>query len=152
MTGVQTCALPIYLYDQNRIDEAKKILEGLYADAVKNRATINQAELLTELGAIENKKDEYKKANAYLMKAKSLLPKNSYSYVKFNFLYHLAHLEFNMGKNFAAIASLKTVLSTKEIEQYEDVKADMALLVGRIYLERGVLHDALKCFLDAVAI
>ena len=141
-----------YLFDQNQLDEAKKVLEGLYVDAVKNNAILNQAELLTELGAIENKKDEYKKAYAYLMQAEPLLPKNSYSYVKFNFLYHLAHIEFNMGNNLGAITHLKSVLSTKEIEQYGDIKADMTVLAGNIYLERGALHHALKCYLDAVAV
>jgi hypothetical protein len=64
-----------YLFDQLQLDEAKKVLEGLYIDAVKNNATLNQAELLTELAAIENKRDEYKKAYAYLMQAEPLLPK-----------------------------------------------------------------------------
>lgn len=141
-----------YLFDQNQLDEAEKILEGLYIDALKYNAIVNQAELLTELGAIENKKDEYKKAYAYLMQAKPLLPKNTYSYPKFNFLYHLAHIEFNMGNNLAAITHLKSVLSIKEIEQYEDIKADMTVLAGKIYLERGELHQALKCYLDGVAI
>ena len=141
-----------FLFEQNQFDESKRVLEDLYAIAKKNNAKMNQAELLTELGAIENKKDEYKKAYAYLKQAESLIPKNTYSYVKFNFLYHLAHVEFNMGKNAAAITHLKEVLSIKEIEQYEDIKADMSILAGKIYLERGELHQTLKYYLDAVAV
>lgn len=140
------------LYDQNQFEESQKVLNDLYTIAVAKNATLNQAELLTELGAIENKKDEYKKAYAYLKQAEPLLPKNTYSYVKFNYLYHLANIEFNMGNNAAAITHLKTVLSIKEIEQYEDIKADMNILAGKIYLERGGLDQALKHYLDAVAI
>ncbi len=140
------------LYDLNRLDESKKILEDLYTSAVKNNATLNQAELLTELGAIENRKDEYKKAYAYLKQAEPLLPKNKYSYVKFYYLYHLANVEFNMGNNAAAITHLKAVLSIKEIDQYEDVKADMNILAGKVHLDRGELHQALKYYLDAVAL
>jgi CheY-like chemotaxis protein/nitrogen-specific signal transduction histidine kinase/tetratricopeptide (TPR) repeat protein len=141
-----------YLYDQDQFDEAKKILEDLYALAEQKNEKINQAELLTELGAIENKKDEYKKAYAYLKRAEPFLPSNKYSYVKFYFLYHLANIEFNMGMNAAAITHLKEVLTIKEIEQYEDVKADMNILAGKIYLDRGELDKALKYYLDAVAI
>lgn len=140
------------LFDQNQLDDSKKVLEDLYANAVINNATTNQAELLIELGAIENKRDEYKKAYAYLMQAEPLLPKNTYSYVKFSYLYHLANIEFNMGNNAAAITQLKTVLSIKEIEQYQDIKADMNILAGKIYLDRGGLHQALKYYLEAVAI
>ena len=140
------------LFDENQLDESKKILEDLYASAVINNATTNQAELLTELGVIENKRDEYKKAYAYLKQAEPFLPKNTYSYVKFNYLYHLANIEFNMGNNAAAISQLKAVLSIKEIEQYEDIKADMNILAGKIYLDRGGLHQALKYYLEAVAI
>jgi len=141
-----------YLFDQYQLDEAKKVLEGLYIDAVKNNAISNQAELLTELAAIENKRDEYKKAYAYLMQAKPLLPKNDYSYVKFNFLYHFAHVEFNRGNYLAAIAHLKSVLSIKEIEQYQDVKADMTVLAGNIYVAQGELDLALKSYLEAVKV
>jgi len=141
-----------FLFEQNQFDESKRVLEDLYAIAVKNNAKMNQAELLSELGAIENKKDEYKKAYAYLKQAEPLIPKNIYSYVKFNFLYHLAHVEFNMGNNAAAITHLKAVLSLKEIEQYEDIKADMSILAGKIYLERGELPRTLKNYLEAVAV
>ncbi|MDX2072546.1 MAG: tetratricopeptide repeat protein [Haliscomenobacter sp.] len=141
-----------FLFEQNQLDESKRVLEKLYAIAVKNNAKMNQAELLTELGAIENQKDEYKKAYRYLKQAEPLIPPNTYSYVKFNFLYHLAHIEFNMGMNAAAITHLKEVLSIKEIEQYEDIKADMNILAGKIYLERGELPSALKYYLDAVEV
>lgn len=141
-----------FLFEENQLDESKKVLEDLYAIAVKNNAKMNQAELLTELGAIENKKDEYKKAYAYLKRAEPLIPPNTYSYVKFNFLYHLAHIEFNMGKSASAIFHLKKVLSLKEIDQYEDIKADMNSLAGKIYLEQGELHRALEYYLDAVAV
>lgn len=140
------------LFDENQLDDSKKILEDLYASAVINNATTNQAELLIELGVIENKRDEYKKAYAYLKQAEPLLPKNTYSYVKFNYLYHLANIEFNMGNNAAAITQLKAVLSIKEVEQYQDTKADMNILAGKIYLDRGGLHQALKYYLEAVAI
>jgi CheY-like chemotaxis protein/nitrogen-specific signal transduction histidine kinase/tetratricopeptide (TPR) repeat protein len=140
------------LFDENQLDDSKKILEDLYASAVNNHATTNQAELLIELGVIENKRDEYKKAYAYLKQAEPLLPKNTYSYVKFNYLYHLANIEFNMGNNAAAITQLKVVLSIKEIEQYQDIKADMNILAGKIYLDRGGLHQALKYYLESVAI
>jgi signal transduction histidine kinase len=141
-----------YLFDQNQLDEAKKVLEGLYIDAVKSNALLNQAELLTELAAIENKKDDYEKAYAYLLQAEPLLPKNSYSYVKFNFLYHLAHLEYNRGNYLTAIAHLKSVLSIKEIEQYEEVKADMTVMAGNIYVAQGELDLALKSYLEAVKV
>ena len=141
-----------YLFDQLQLDEAKKILEGLYIDALKNNAISNQVELLTELAAIENKRDEYKKADAYLMKAKPLLPKISYSYVKFNFFYHLAHIEYNKGDYIAAITQLKSVLSIKEIAQYEDIKADMTALSGNIYVAQGELDLALKSYLEAVKV
>lgn len=141
-----------FLFEENQLDESQKVLEELYASAVKNNDTNNQAEVLTEIAAIQNKKDEYKKAFSYLKRAEPLLPPNTYSYIKFNFLYHLAHVEFKMGNNTAAIKHLKAVLLLKEIEQYEDIKGDMNILAGNIYLERGELHQALKHYLDAVAI
>jgi signal transduction histidine kinase len=141
-----------YLFDQFQLDEAKSLLEGLYIDAVKNNNITNQAELLTELSAIENKRDEYKKAYAYLMQAEPLLPKNDYSYVKFNYLYRLAHIEYNRGNYLAAITHLKSVLSIKEIEQYEGVKADMTVLAGNIYVAQGELDLALKSYLEAVKV
>lgn len=141
-----------YLFDQNQLDEAKKILEGLYIDALKNHAVSNQVEVLTQLAAIENKGDEYKKAYAYLMQAKPLLPKNENSYVKFNFLFHLAHLKYNMGNYVAAITHLKSVLSIKKIDHYEDIKADMTALAGNIYVAQGELDLALKSYLEAVKV
>ena len=71
-----------YLFDQLQLDEAKKILEGLYIDALKNHAVSNQVALLTQLAAIENKRDEYKKADAYLMKAEPFKPEHLFSILK----------------------------------------------------------------------
>lgn len=141
-----------YLFDQYQLDESKKILEDLYADAVKNNVRANQAELLIELGAIENKKDEYEKAKAYLLQAEPLLPAAPYSYTKFIYLYHLAHIEFNIGNNFDAITHLKSVISTKEIEQYKPIKADMKVLAGNIYVQGGEFDLAIKSYLEAVKI
>lgn len=141
-----------YLFEQNQLDACKKVMEDLYQEAIKHHETANQAELLIELGAIENKKDEYTKAKAYLLQAKPILPEAPYSYTKFVYLYHLAHIEFNMGNYFAAITHLKSVVSTKEIEQYEDIKADMIVLAGNIYLQRGEFDLAIKSFLEAVKV
>ena len=141
-----------YLFDQYQLDESKKILEALYSDALKNNDRTNQAELLIELGAIENKRDEYEKAKAYLLQAKPLLPEAPYSYTKFIYLYHLAHIEYNIGNSFEAITHLKSVISTKEIEKYKAIKADMAVLAGNIYVQGGEFDLAIKSYLESVKV
>lgn len=141
-----------FLYDQNQIEGSREILEMLYTAAVKQNQTADQAEILIELGGIENKKDNYLKAKEYLAKAKPLLPGPGYSYIRLIYYYRLGYIEHNLGNNLAAITYLKAVLSTKEIEQYEEIKADMMALAGKIYVERGELGQALTSYLDAAKI
>ncbi len=142
----------IFLSNRYKVEEARVIFEKLYEEAVKNKSTANQAEILIELGWIENRKAEYQKAKDLLLKAAPLLPGPGYSYVRVIYFYHLGYIEYNMGNYFSAIASLREVLAAKEIEQYEDIKARIMALVGKIYLQRGAFDLALKSSLDAVKI
>ena len=142
----------LFLAEMQQLPEARKVLEEVYSVAVQRHARTNQAEALVDLAQIENLADEYQKSKAYLLQANPFLPGPGYSYLRLVYYYQIGYVEYNMGNYFTAITHLREVLSTKEVEQYDDIKANINALVGKIYVKRGEFDLALKSYLEAVKI
>lgn len=140
----------IFLIGQRQPEQARKILNNAYDQAVLRRSKENQADALIELSRLENTVDEYQKAKDNLTKVAPLLPGPGYSYLRLIYFYQLGTTEYNLGNYVKAITQLRELLSSKEIGQYEDMQAQANALVGKIYLSRGEFDLALKSYLDAL--
>lgn len=140
------------LMDQYRLPEARTTLNKALNLAREQKHLVNEADAMIELGRLENLSDEYQKAKELLNQANTMIPGHTYSYLRLICVYNLGYVEYNLGNYVKAIAYLKEILSKSEVEQYEDIKANIYALIGKIYLERGEFELALKSYLDAVKI
>lgn len=141
-----------FLMDQYQLAEARRVLGKARVLAEQNRHITNLADVMIEQGRLENLSDEYNKARDLLMRADSLIPGTGYSYLRLICVYNEGYAEYNLGNYFKAVVHLKEILSKPEVEQYEDIKANITALVGRIYLERGEFDLASRSYFDAVKV
>ncbi|MEI7587323.1 tetratricopeptide repeat protein [Runella sp.] len=139
-----------FLVEQRQSDQARKILNEAYDQAMLRHSKDNQADVLIELSRLENTVDEYQKAKDCLTKVAPLLPGPGYSYLRLAYFYQLGSTEYNLGNYVKAITQMRALLSTKEIGHYEDLQAKVNALIGKIYLYRGEFDFALKSYLDAL--
>jgi CheY-like chemotaxis protein/nitrogen-specific signal transduction histidine kinase/tetratricopeptide (TPR) repeat protein len=139
-----------FLIEQRASDQARKILNNAYDQALQRGSKENQADALIVLSRLENTVDEYQKAKDCLTTVAPLLPGPGYSYLRLVYFYQLGNTEFNLGNYVKAVTQLRELLSTKEIGQYEDMQAKATALIGKIYLSRGEFDLALKSYLDAL--
>lgn len=140
------------LMDRYQLEEARNMLEKAMILAQRNNQSEQLADVFIEEGRLENLSDNYDKAKSLLLKANDLIPSQNYSYLRLICIYNLGFVEYNLGNYTAAISYLQDILSRKEVEQYEDIIANINALVGKIYMERDEFNQALKSFFDAAKV
>ncbi|MFN0200856.1 MAG: ATP-binding protein, partial [Bacteroidia bacterium] len=136
-------------YDLEKVDE---LLEKALQLAKEQQNSTDLANVWAEKGRLESLKDNYLQAKKYLNEATKLIPPTGFSYTRLIKSYYLGEVEYSLGNFNLAVSNLINCLEMKEIENNEDIKAQVFSLLGEIYIERGNYELSLKYFLEGINI
>ncbi|MBL7826778.1 MAG: tetratricopeptide repeat protein, partial [Saprospiraceae bacterium] len=132
--------------------EASYELEKADKIAKKLGNAAYQADVLIEKARLLNQADDYLQAKKTLDQATALIPKSEFSYLNLMSIYYSGYIEFNLGNFSKAITCLKEILSKPETERFQDIRANMHALIGKIYVERGEFQLATDYYLNAAKV